>query len=161
MLSQESLADRDRGLEFMAQARAIWLRKRAFFLIPVTDVWAARELARRGDRGAAIEQMRDAVDELRQMGHVFYGFWATGVFVEALLQRRDDGDLVEAHAAINEMAVLTSGAAMCDVTVLRLRALLAYARSDDSTYRDCRDRYRSMVSSLGFEQHSTWADEMP
>ncbi len=161
LLNQDTAADRQRGLDLMMRTREMWLRKQAFFLIPVTDVWAARELARRGDHEAAIEQMRGAVDELRQMGHVFYGFWATGVFVEALLQRRDGDDLVEAHAAINEMAVLTSGSAICDVTLLRLRALLAQARSDDETYQHHRDRYRAMAKRFGFEQHSTWADEMP
>ena len=50
------------------QIRDIWLRERALFLIPVTDLWAARERARRGDRDAAIPVMRQAVDELRQAG---------------------------------------------------------------------------------------------
>ena len=66
LLNRDAAADRQRGLELMTQARDIWLRKRALFLIPVTDLWAARETARRGDRDAAIPEMRQAVDELRQ-----------------------------------------------------------------------------------------------
>ena len=54
LLNRDAAADRQRGLELMMQARDIWLRKRALFLIPVTDLWAARETARRGDRDAAI-----------------------------------------------------------------------------------------------------------
>ena len=54
LLNRDAAADRHRGLELMMQTRDIWLRKRALFLIPVTDLWAARETARRGDRDAAI-----------------------------------------------------------------------------------------------------------
>ena len=53
LLNRDAAADRHRGLELIMQARDIWLSKRAFFLIPVTDLWAAQETARRGDRDAA------------------------------------------------------------------------------------------------------------
>ncbi len=36
-----------------------------------------------------------------------------------------------------------------------------WAHGDDATYRDYRDRYRAMASSLGFEGHMQWAEEMP
>ena len=39
LLNRDAAADRHRGLELMMQTRDIWLRKRALFLIPVTDVW--------------------------------------------------------------------------------------------------------------------------
>ena len=45
--------------------------------------------------------------------------------------------------------------------VLRLRALLAKVRGDEAAYRDYRDRYRAMATSLGFEGHMKWAEEMP
>ena len=45
--------------------------------------------------------------------------------------------------------------------LLRMRALLARARGEDSTYRDSRDRYRAMATSLGFEGHMKWAEAMP
>ena len=106
LLNRDAAADRHRGLELMMQARDIWLRKRALFLIPVTDVWAARETARRGDRDAAIPVMRQAVDELRQAGHLFYGVWGTGVLVETLLERGAEGDLAEAQEAIDRLANL-------------------------------------------------------
>ena len=50
---------------------------------------------------------------------------------------------------------------MRDITLLRLRALLARAIGDDPTYRDNRDRYRALAESLGFEGHIAWADAMP
>jgi hypothetical protein len=42
---------------------------------------------------------------------------------------------------------------MRDIWLLRLRALLSRAQGDDASYRDCRDRYRAMATSLGFEGH--------
>jgi adenylate cyclase len=44
--------------------------------------------------------------------------------------------------------------------LLRLRALLARAHGDDTAYRDYRDRYRSMATSLGYEGHIDWAEAM-
>jgi hypothetical protein len=160
LLNRDAVADRHRGLELMMQSRDIWLRKRALFLIPVTDLWAARETARRGDRDGAIRVMRQAVDELRQAGNLFYGDWGTGVLVETLLERGTQGDLVEAQEAIDRLANLRAdpGSAMLDIMLLRLRALLARARGDDGAYRDLVGRYRVLVESLGFEGHLAWAD---
>ena len=49
---------------------------------------------------------------------------------------------------------------MREITLLRLRALLARAHGDDTAYRDYRDRYRAMATSLGFEGHMAWAEAM-
>jgi hypothetical protein len=32
---------------------------------------------------------------------------------------------------------------------------------DETSYRDYRDRYRAMATSLGFEGHIAWAEAMP
>ena len=48
-----------------------------------------------------------------------------------------------------------------DIWLLRLRALLAQAHSDEAAYPDYRDRYRNMARTLGFEGHIAWAEEMP
>jgi hypothetical protein len=160
LLTQDSAADRHRGLESMMQARDIWLHKRALFLIPVTDLWAARETARRGDRDAAIGAMRQAVDELRQAENLFYGGWGTGVLVETLLERGTEGDLAEAQEAFDWLANLPDdGSAMREVTLLRLRTLQARAYGD-AAYRDLLVRYREMAKSLGYEGHIAWAEEM-
>ena len=106
LLNRDAAADRHRGLELMVQARDIWLRERAPFLVPVTELWAARERARRGDRDAAIAVMRKAVDELHQAGRLGYGVWGTGVLVETLLERGAEGDLAEAQEAIDRLANL-------------------------------------------------------
>ena len=48
----------------------------------------------------------------------------------------------------------------CDITLLRLRALLARARGDDSSIADLVRRYRDMAKSLGYEGHIAWAEAM-
>jgi class 3 adenylate cyclase/RecA/RadA recombinase len=162
LLNREAATDRQRGLALMMQTRDIWLRKRAIFLIPVTDLWAARETARRGDLDAAIEVMRQAVDELRQAGNLFYGAWGTGVLVETLLERGTQGDLAEAHEAMQRLAVrwVDDGSAAREITLLRMHTLLARARGDDVAHRELVNRYRTMAKSLGFEGHIAWAEAM-
>ena len=49
---------------------------------------------------------------------------------------------------------------MREITLLRLRALLARARGDDVAYQDLVSRYRAMAESLGFEGHLAWANTM-
>src|SRR5262249_5047155 len=50
-----------------------------------------------------------------------------------------------------------AGLAVEEIWLLRLRALLAGTRGDDTAYRDYRDRYRAMATSLGFEGHMQYA----
>jgi ATP/maltotriose-dependent transcriptional regulator MalT len=146
----------------MVHTRDTWLRMHALFLIPVAELWVARERARRGDRDAAIAVMRQAEDEMHQAGRLFYGVWSTGVLVETLLERGTQDDLAEAQKAIDRLAVLwvDDGSAMREVTLLRLRALLARAHGDDVAHRDLVSRYREMAESLGFEGHIAWAEAM-
>ena len=92
-----------------------------------------------------------------------WGIPATGVLVETLLDRGADGDVAEAEAAIERLADAPAddGLVMREIWLLRSRALLARARGDDTCYRDYRDRYRVMATSLGFEGHMQWAEAMP
>jgi len=162
LLSRDAAADRHRGLELMMQARDIWLRERAIFMVPVADLFVARERAGRGDRDAAIAVIRQAVDELHQAGRLGYGVWGTGVLVETLLERGAEGDLAEAQEAIDRLANLSADErwAMLGITLLRLRALLARTRGDDVAHRDLASRYRAMAESLGFEGHIAMAEAM-
>ena len=50
---------------------------------------------------------------------------------------------------------------MNDIWLLRMHALLAQALGDEPGYRDYRDRYRALATSLGFEGHMKWAEAMP
>ena len=161
LLNRDAAADRHRGLDLMVQFRE-FVRERAPFLVPVAELWVARERARRGDRDAAIAVMRQAVDEMHQAGRLGYGVWGTGVLVETLLERGAEGDLAEAQEAIDRLANLPADqdSAIRDITLLRLRALLARARGDDVAYRDLVSRYRDMAKSLGYEGHIAWAEAM-
>ena len=144
----------------MVQARDT-LRERIPSLIPVTDLFAAPEQGRRGDRDAAIAVIRSAVNELYQAGRIGYAAYGTGILVETLLERGAGDDLDEAQGAIERLASLNTDqrSAMLGITVLRLRALLAGASGDDA-YRDLVSRYRSMAESHGYEGHIAWAQAM-
>ena len=82
--------------------------------------------------------------------------------METLLERGAEGDLAEAQEAIDRLTNLRADhdSAMLDITLLRLRTLLARARGDDAAYRDFGNRYRAMAQSLGFEGHIAWAEAM-
>jgi ATP/maltotriose-dependent transcriptional regulator MalT len=163
LLNRDAAADRRRGLELMMQTRDIWLRKRAHFLIPVTDMWAARETSRRGDRDAAIPVMRRAASELRRAGHLFYSVWATDVLIQTLLERGVEDDQAEAREAIDWLTKLANEheSAMLEIMLLRLRALLCRVAGNQGAYRDLAGRYRAMAIELGFEGHLDWANAMP
>jgi len=162
LLNRDSTAERDRGLELVVRARDVFLQVHSLFLIPVADLWAARERAARGKIDAAIPVMRDAVNELHQAGRIGYGVWGTGVLVETLLQRGAAGDLSEAEEQIQWLVDVSADndSAALEITLLRLRALLARAGGDDHAYRDLVIRYRAMANSLGFEGHIAWAEAM-
>jgi hypothetical protein len=163
LVYRDTPADRQRGLELVEQARDMWLREGSrLYLVPVADVIAAYERARRGDRDGAIPVMRKAANDLCQAGRLGFGVRCTGVLVEALLDRGTESDLAEAQSAIDRLAKLPAdeGLVMRDIWLLRMRAQVARARGDEVTYRDYRDRYRAMATALGFEGHMAMANSM-
>ena len=158
-------AERDRGQKLLAEVSDVFLRQ-GYLLgeLPLVNVYLARERARRGDPDESILLMRAAVDHLFREGQLLeWGIPATGVLVETLLDRRADGDVVEAEAAIERLAAAPAedGLVMREVWLLRVRALLARAHGDDAAYANFRDRYRDMARTLGFEGHIAWAEAMP
>ncbi|GFG53904.1 cyclase [Mycolicibacterium agri] len=126
LLNRDSAADRRRGLELMTRFRD-FTRERGPFLVPVAELWIARDRARRGERDAAIAAMREAVEELHHAGRFFYAIVGTAVFVETLLERDAEGDHAEAQRQVDRLTNLRAGyeSAMLDTILLRLRALLA------------------------------------
>jgi hypothetical protein len=132
--------------------------------LPIVNVYLAREMARRGDGDDAIPLMRAALDHLFREGQLLvWGTPATGVLVQTLLDRAADGDVAEAAAAIERLAAVPTdpGFVLNEIALLRMRALLARARGDETGYRDYRDHYRAMATSLGFEGHMKWAEAVP
>jgi class 3 adenylate cyclase len=165
LLHRHADAERDRGQTLLAEVGDVFLR-RGYLLcdLPIVDVYVARERARRGDRDDAIPLMRAAVDHLFREGRLLvWGVPATGVLVETLLARGAEGDVAEAEATVERLAAAPAdeGLVIRDIWLLRLRALLARAHSDDAAYAQFRDRYRDMARTLGFEGHIALAEAMP
>jgi len=157
-------AEREAGFELLARIREKALDERFMLTaVPIVDIHTASEKARLGDLDGAIGLARAVVDDLLSSGGCIWSALATTVLVEALLQRAGDEDLEEARAAIDRLAAIPTdpGFVLDEITLLRLRALLARAHGDDARYRESRDRYRDMARTLGFEGHIAWAEAMP
>jgi class 3 adenylate cyclase len=160
LVYSDSAADRRRGLELMIHTRDDDLPEGAPSLVALARVWVAREQARFGDLDAAIPVIREAEKELHREGRVGWAVGVTDILVETLLQRGTESDLAEARQAIDQLAkVAQPGSALQQITLLRLRTLLAKA-TGDGIFRELLDRHRGMAQSLGFEGHIDWAEAM-
>ena len=152
------------GLDLLVAARQTALQQGyPTAAVPVFDIEAAREKLRLGDIDGAVKTSREAFDYLMDNGGMLWHGSAITVLVEALLARGGESDLREAQDAIDRLDGVPTdpGFVFHALAVLRLRALLATARGDDVSYRDYRDRYRALATSLGFEGHMKWAEAMP
>jgi adenylate cyclase len=162
-LVRQAGPEREAGFELLARIREKALDERFMLTaVPIVDIHFAWEKARLGDLDAAIALARTVVDDLLDSGGCIWNALATTVLAEALLQRRAGADLNEAQAAIDRLAAVPTdpGFVLNELALLRLRALLARARSDEARYREFRDRYRAMARSLGFEGHIAMAEAM-
>jgi adenylate cyclase len=163
-LVHQNGAEREAGFELLMKVRERALDERFTLThVPIVDIHTASEKARLGDLDGAIDLARTVVDDLLSSLGCIWNALATTVLVEALVQRGGDADLEDARAAINRLAAIPTdpGFVLHDITLLRLRALLARARRDEASYRDYRDRYRDIARTLGFEGHIAWAEAMP
>jgi hypothetical protein len=136
---RDAPADRQRGLDLLVQVRDMWVRERTrLYLVPSAEVAIARERARRGDRDGAIPVMRSATEDLFQAWQLGACVMGTAALVETLLGRGTEGDVEEAQSSIDRLANMPEyeGSAVCDIWLLRLRALLAQVIGDDAAYRD-------------------------
>ena len=158
-------AERERGKKLLAEA--IDLFSRGGYVqaeLPILNAYVAREGARHGDRDGAIPVMRSAADYVFRGGQLLlWSVSATGLLVETLLERGADGDVAEAEAAIERLAAVRAedGMAIREIWLLRLRALVAWAHGDAEVYKQLRDRYSDMATSLGFEGHIAVVEAMP
>ena len=162
LLNRDAAADRHRGLELMVQARDICARACSLPGPGHRVVGRPGEGQARRPRcchcGDAPSRGRAAPGRTaRRMAFGAPAFWWRRCWSVAPRatwpkpRRRSTG--WRTCRQIN-------GSAMREITLLRLRALLARARGDDVAYRDYRDRYRAMATSLGFEGHMAWAEAM-
>jgi adenylate cyclase len=157
-------AERDTGYRLLEDLHEAAQRQRPMIPqnLPFIDVHVARERARLNDVDGAIELSRVAFDDYQRQGQFMWLAAVTATLVDSLLQRGSQADLREARNAIAILAAVPTepGVILNEIWLMRLRALLAQAERDDTTYRDYRDRYRQMANDLGFEGHMAWAAEM-
>jgi adenylate cyclase len=154
---------REYALELLAQCRdKAMLQRYSRTAIPMIDTFVAQDRALKGDLSGAIELSRSVVDDQIDGGGVIFVPMATNVFVEALLQRGTHRDIQEAQSAVDRLATVDvePGIVLYDIWTLKMRALLARAKGEDTMYTDHRDRYRKMAAELGFEGHMAWAEAM-
>jgi hypothetical protein len=165
LVNRSSTAEREHGQQLLEEVSEVFSRREHNLgELPLVNAYLARERARGGDRDEAIPLMRAAVDHLFRKGRLpLWGSPAMGVLAETLLDRGTDSDVTEAEAAIERLAAAPAddGLVIRDIWLLRMRALLARAHGDEAAYRDYRDRYRALATSLGFEGHMEWAEAMP
>jgi adenylate cyclase len=155
--------DEAAGYELLTAARELPLRIGNVFGVTLIDVEDAAHRLRTGDLTGAVEMTRAIVDDLIENGEMIVRAPVTTILVESLLQRGAPGDVGEAERAIERLAAVRTEPAFVTIEVhlRRMRALLAQAQGDDGAYRDWRDRYREMATSLGFGGHVQLAQEMP
>jgi adenylate cyclase len=156
-------ADRADGVPFLEQARTRALGQQfTLTVVPVANSYIAREKARLGEVDAAVDMARANLDDLADADRCIWSALATDALVETLLTRGTAKDLADSDVAIDRLAAAPTdaGYVLNEITVLRLRTLLAQARADQSSYRAFRDRYRAMATSLGFEGHIAMAEAM-
>jgi adenylate cyclase len=155
--------EREAGFALLAQAREAAVQGRfTLQVVPVVDIHVAQQKARSGDLDGAIGLARTVLEDLFDSGGAIWSALATTVLVEALLARGADDDLREAQAAIERLAAVPTdpGFVLNEISLLRLRALLARARGEEAGYREFRNRYRAGATQCGFEGHMALAEAM-
>jgi adenylate cyclase len=161
---RDDAADRDRGLQLLEGVRDMCLQQRfPSSELPVIEIYAVRERARKGERDESIASLRKSVEDVFAQRQAAYLVAITRILVQTLLDGGNNTDIAEAELAIDRLASFPAEEpwVVRDISLLRLRALLAQAHGDETAYRDYRDRYRAMATSLGFEGHMKWAEAMP
>ena len=162
VLSKQDATGRAHALALLRQLRGMVDDGRFHpWLEPVTDVLFAEEMLNRDDR-AGLALLRSSVDTLYTKGLIGYAMWGTSILVEALLEGGTDNEIAEAEAEIDRLSAQPGldGWAICDLMLLRMRALLARVHGDEIGFRDLANRYGDMAISLGFEAHMAIAEKM-
>jgi len=142
------------GYALLAGVRQSITKERlSLTVLPAVDICLARAKAQDGDLDGAIELSRKVVDDLYPIGGLVYTGMAVDALGELLLRRGAAADLAEVDAATDRLAAVPTdpGFVLHELPLLRLRALLARARNDESGYREHANGYGALANSIGFE----------
>jgi hypothetical protein len=165
LVHRETAAEYERGERLLSEVTELFQRQgHNLSELPIVNVYSARDKARRGERDAAIVELRAVVEHLVREGQLLtWGIPATAVLVETLLDRGADTDVAEAAAAIDTVAEERhdQDLPVRDIWLLRMRAMLARSTGHSDEYAQLADRYLEMAVALGFEGHIVWAESMP
>jgi adenylate cyclase len=162
-LAQQPEPDRGRGLKVLDTVRDRVLQQRALAVfLPLIDIEFAKEKARRGDIDDAVGILQSVMEKEIASGVISLPGLAAEVLVEILLRRGGPADVAAAREAIDRVASVPTepGMVIQEISLLRLRALLAQACGDELDHRQYLDRYRAMAHEIGFEGHIAMAEAM-
>jgi hypothetical protein len=156
------------AMDLLTQARQMCVEGRFYQAhLPIVDSLIGWGMNMRGDRNGAISVLREAWNALHSEGQPGHASPTARLFVETLLDGEDIAEgiaeaIAEAEDVVDRLSAETAlnGWRTRDVTVLRLRALVARARADDVAYRHFRDCYRELSAELGYEADIALADAM-
>ena len=163
LLTYASPTDCGIGLELMSKGRDAQLRHRNLLGVAMIDIRRAQLKMDTGDVDDAVAIAGATANELTDSGEMLLRGAASAALVAALLLRGSDIDVHEAQAVTNRLAAASveSGFVLNELSLLRMRALVARSHGDDIAYRDLLRRYRGMAKRLGFEGHIAMAEAMP
>jgi adenylate cyclase len=156
-------AERSVGFEFLAKAREMFVEEQLIVTLRrMADIEFARERARSGDLGGAIDLATTVLVEQFDTGEMIFRGPATTVLVEALLSRGAAADIKDARRAIDRLAAVPTeqGFVLHELPLLRLRALLARARGDEPCYQQFLQRFRARAAEADFEGCVAQAEAM-
>ncbi|QNJ95405.1 AAA family ATPase [Mycolicibacterium fluoranthenivorans] len=156
-------AERDAGYEHLRRAReAALLGCGNSSIVLIADIHLAHQRYALGEVDGAVALASATVDELFALGSVVWRGPATSVLIEALLGRGAPGDLEAARAGIARLDgdPVDSGFVLHEVTLRRLRALLARAEGDQDGYRRWTAGYLALARACDFDGHIAVASAM-
>ncbi|MEE6135674.1 adenylate/guanylate cyclase domain-containing protein [Mycobacterium sp. 050128] len=151
------------GFEYLAKAREMLVDEKLIVAIRrMTDAEIARGRARSGDLDGAIDLVSRILNAQFDAGTMMFRAPATTVLVETLLARAGPGDVEAAQRAIDRLEDVATepGFVLHEIPVLRLRAMLARVRGDETGYRQLLQRFRARAHDVGFEGYVALADAM-
>jgi class 3 adenylate cyclase len=154
VLVHHANADTAEGLELLAAVRELSAQERlSMTMLPPIDNHLARVQADAGDLDGAIELCRNGLDDLYATSGMLYLSMSAELLGELLLRRGGAGDLGEVDMVVDRLAAVRTdpGYVFNELSLLRLRALLARARGDEAGYRLYAKGHGELADSIGFD----------